>query len=137
MPAAEFNRIAPGAGSSAATRSGAWVWLPCLLLALAACSSLRVGDPPASDASMGLLIARDSCGSCHGIGGGGESPNPQAPAFGEIASRPGMTPEALAAWLRDGHNYPIEMGFHLEPHQVDSLVAYMIRWRSAAAPPAP
>ena len=110
--------------------------LPCLLFGLAACSTLRVGEPPASDASMGLLIARDNCGSCHQLGGAGESPNPRATPFGEIVSRPGMTPEALAVWLRDGHNYPVEMGFHLEPHQVDSLVAYMMRWRAEGAPPA-
>jgi len=41
-----------------------------------------------------------------------------------------MTPEALAGWLKNGHNYPTEMGFHLEPYQVDSLVAYMIRQRA-------
>ena len=117
------------------SRLGVWAGLPCLMLALAACASMRVGEPPESDASMGLLIARDSCGSCHAIGGGGESPNPRATAIGEIASRPGMTPEALAAWLRDGHNYPVEMGFHLEPHQVDSLVAYMMRWRADGSPP--
>ena len=44
-----------------------------------------------------------------------------------------MTPEALAAFLRDSHNYPVEMGFQLQPHQVDSLVAYMIRWRADAS----
>ena len=38
-----------------------------------------------------------------------------------------------AAFLRDSHNYPIEMGFRLEPHQVDSLVAYMVRWRAEGA----
>jgi hypothetical protein len=27
------------------------------------------------------------------------------------------------------------MGFRLEPHRVDSLVAYMIRWRVDGAPP--
>ena len=110
---------------------------PVLLVALAACATLEVGEPPAADASMGLLIARDSCGRCHSVGAGTDSPNPRAPAFGDIASRPGMAPEALAAWLRDGHNYPVEMGFRLEPHQVDSLVAYMVRWRAEGAPPAP
>ncbi len=55
------------------------------------------------------------------------------PTFREIVDRPGMTPETLAAFLTDSHNYPIEMGFRLEPHQVDSLVAYMIRWRSEDA----
>jgi mono/diheme cytochrome c family protein len=104
--------------------------LPCF--AVAACAT---GVPPASDPSMGLLIARDSCAGCHQTGGGGESPNERAPAFREIASRPGMTPERLAAFLRDSHNYPVEMGFHLQPHQVDSLVAYMMRWRADGVPP--
>ena len=139
MTAAQSDYIIVGAGSrrrALAARLGAWAGLPCLLLALTACDTLRVGEPPAADASMGLLIARDSCDGCHSIGGGpSESPNPQAPPFGDIVSRPGLTPEALAAWLRDGHNYPVEMGFHLEPHQVDSLVAYMIRWRAEGVPP--
>jgi mono/diheme cytochrome c family protein len=113
--------------------SGRRLALPCLLLALTACET--VGEPPKANASMGLLIARDRCSGCHQTGGGGESPNSHAPTFGEIASRPGMTPEKLRAILSDSHNYPIEMGFRLEPHQVDSLVAYMVRWRAEGAPP--
>ncbi len=107
--------------------------LPGLLLALAGCST--VGTAPEPTASMGLLIARDKCSGCHQTGGPGESPNPQAPTFGEIVNRPGVTADRLAMWLRDGHNYPMEMGFRLEPHQVDSLVAYMVRWKAEGAPP--
>ncbi|MXO59926.1 hypothetical protein GRI89_10280 [Altererythrobacter salegens] len=110
----------------------AWAAPSGLLLALAACST--VGEPPEASASMGLIIARDKCGGCHQTGGGGESTNERAPTFAEIVDRPGMTPEALGAFLRDSHNYPIEMGFRLEPHEVDSLVAYMIRWRSEHSP---
>lgn len=98
------------------------------LLALSACAT--DGEPPAPNASMGMLIARDPCAGCHATGGSGESPNPRAPTFTEIVNRPGVTPEVLAGWLRDGHNYPIEMGFRLEPHQVDSLVECMVRWRN-------
>lgn len=76
---------------------------------------------------MGMIIARDDCASCHELFLDRESPNPNAPPFRAIVNRPGMTPETLAAWLKDGHNYPVEMGFYLEPHKVDSLVAYMIR----------
>ncbi|WP_305097704.1 cytochrome c [Croceibacterium aestuarii] len=108
-----------------------WSGLASLALGLSACST--VGDPPESSASMGLLIARDRCSGCHQTGGGGESPNPRAPTFREIVDRPGVTPETLAAFLTNSHNYPIEMGFRLEPHQVDSLVAYMVRWRSEDA----
>jgi mono/diheme cytochrome c family protein len=135
MATAEFDGIRRHAGSRAG-RLAIGLMAPGLLLGLAACET--VGQAPAADPSMGLLIARDSCGRCHSVGGGSsESPNPRAPTFGDIVNRPGMTPETLAAWLRDGHNYPVEMGFHLEPHQVDSLVAYMIRWRAEGVPPAP
>lgn len=105
--------------------------LPCLLLALSACATSPDGatnaPPYEPSASMGMLIARDSCAECHQTGRTGESPNEDATPFREIASRPGMTQEALAAWLIDGHNYPAEMGFELEPHQVESLAAHMIR----------
>ncbi|WAT18106.1 cytochrome c [Aurantiacibacter sp. MUD11] len=98
-----------------------------LLLALGACETVDDEAPYEPNASMGMLIARDSCSSCHAVGGTGDSPNEDATAFREVVNRPGTTPEGLATWLRDAHNYPIEMGVHLEPHQVDSLVAYMMR----------
>jgi hypothetical protein len=84
-----------------------------------------------------MLIARDSCSGCHSTGLNGESPNSRALPFREIVNRPGLTPEALAAWLKDGHDYPVEMGFVLAPHRVDSLVAYMMRQRSQATSPQP
>jgi mono/diheme cytochrome c family protein len=82
---------------------------------------------------MGMLIARDSCSECHAVTRVGDSPNANAPAFSEVINRPGMTSDGIAAWLRDAHNYPIEMGVHLEPHQVDSLVAYMTRMQAEPA----
>lgn len=104
--------------------------LPCLALCLAACESVPADEPSAS-AATGLIIAQDSCGRCHQVRRNGLSPDEDAPPFADIANREGRTAESLAAWLRDGHNYPTEMGFRLEPHQVDALVAYMIRLRSA------
>ena len=99
--------------------------VPLMILALASCQSVPGDAPYQADPSMGMLIARDSCSSCHSTGLHGESPNPRAVPFREVINRPGLTPEALAAWLKDGHDYPAEMGFVLAPHQVDSLVAYM------------
>lgn len=104
--------------------------LSCLLLFLAACATTPDGASYEPDASMGMIIARDDCAGCHELFLDRESPNPRAPPFREIVNRPGMTPELLATWLKDGHNYPAEMGFHLEPHKVDSLVAYMIRQKA-------
>jgi mono/diheme cytochrome c family protein len=129
MANAEFDCV-PGKRRSPVIRRATRLGLPILLLGVAACRSLGMGEAPRPDASMGLLIAQDNCSGCHETSASGASPNPQAPPFIDIVNRPGMTRETLAAWLRDGHNYPVEMGFHLEPHQIDSLVAYMIRWRS-------
>lgn len=113
---------------------GTQLALPVLLLALAGCETTADNAPYEPNASMGMLIARDSCRSCHEISSSRESPNADAPPFREIINRPGMSDEQLASWLRDAHNYPIEMGVHLEPHQVDSLVVYMLRLRSGDAP---
>ena len=133
MATAEFDDL-PVTARSPARALAIGLGAPILLLAVAACQSMGVGESPAADASMGLLIAQDNCGRCHQIGGAGESPNPDAPEFGEIANRPGMTAEELATWLRDAHNYPVEMGFRLEPHEIDSLALYMMRWRSGPPP---
>lgn len=98
----------------------------------AACTATPHPAPYEGNASMGMLIARNSCSSCHAVTLVGESPDERAPAFREVINRSGMTREGLATWLTDAHNYPIEMGVHLEPHQVDSLVAYIQRMEAGA-----
>jgi mono/diheme cytochrome c family protein len=125
MSAPQFDRGLAVGGSPVARLA-----LPFLLLSLAACASTPDSTPYEADASMGMIIARDNCASCHELFLDRESPNPNAPPFREIVNRPGMTPALLATWLKDGHNYPSEMGFYLEPGKVDSLVAYMIRQRA-------
>ena len=87
-------------------------------------------EQSSANPATGLIIAQNSCGSCHQVRRNGASPDADAPPFAGIANREGLTAERLSSWLRDGHNYPTEMGFHLEPHQIDALVAYMIRLRS-------
>lgn len=129
MAATRSDPVANGGKSPntrPAARLGAGLALPALLLALAACETTPDGAPYEANASMGMLIARDSCAGCHETFSIRESPDPDAPPFRAIVNRPGMTPELLATWLKDGHNYPVEMGFYLEPYKVDSLVAYMI-----------
>ena len=116
MTALKFRHVALGAMS-------------CLLLGLSACETTDV-PPYEPNASMGMLIARDNCASCHETFAASESPEPRAPSFRQIASRPGMTPETLSSWLRDAHNYPIDMGFSLAQHQADSLVAYIMSERA-------
>lgn len=104
--------------------------LSCLALSLAACQSIPPDEQQAANPAQGLILARNSCSECHQVRRNGESPNPDAPPFATIANREGLTAEGLSTWLRDSHNYPVEMGLYLDQHQVDALVAYMIRLRS-------
>lgn len=104
--------------------------LLCLTLLFTACQNL----PPAETAvanmpSQGQAFAQASCGGCHAVGLYGPSANPNAPPFGAIANRDGLTAETLSYWLRGAHNYPREMNFALLEPQVDPLVSYMLTLR--------
>ena len=101
-----------------------------LTLPLAACQSLPPAAPTASTlVSQGQTFAEASCGGCHAVARYGSSSNPNAPPFPAIANQEGLTAETLSYWLRSAHNYPSEMDFHLNGHQVDELVAYMLTLR--------
>jgi hypothetical protein len=51
-------------------------------------------------------------------------------------NQPGLSPETLAAWLRDAHNYPEEMEFYLDGPEVDLLVEHMLTLRDPNYRPA-
>jgi len=52
----------------------------------------------------GLALAERLCAQCHAVSGReNKSPNPDAPAFRDIASTPGMTSIALTAALQTSH----------------------------------
>lgn len=103
--------------------------MACATLGLAGCETVTGAAPYEPSAARGMQLARESCASCHEIFLSRESLDPHAPAFRDIVNRPEMSDAALTTWLRDAHNYPNEMGFQLEPHQADSLVAYMLTLR--------
>ena len=84
----------------------------------------------AQGAAQGQAFAAAHCASCHGVARNSLSPIPQAPAFEEIVNTPGLTPQTLATWLRDSHNYPEMMNFEIAPEQLDSLSAYMLTLRN-------
>lgn len=101
-----------------------------LALGAAACQPLPPNEGPgAGEAALGLTLARSRCGRCHAVQPYGTPPHPDAPAFASIVNESGLTPGSLATWLKDAHNYPGEMQFTLEPHEVDELVAYMLTLR--------
>lgn len=104
--------------------------IACLALGAIACQTVSSDEQTApANSAYGLLVAQDACGRCHAAGRTGSSANPDAPPFATIANKEGLTAETLSSWLRDVHNYPTEMGFHLEKRQLDAIVAYVMTLR--------
>ena len=82
-----------------------------------------------ASSSRALAFAQAACGGCHAVERYELSPNPKAPPFIRIVNLPGLSSDTLSAWLRDAHNYPEEMDFHLDAAEVEALTAYMLTLR--------
>lgn len=110
------------------------------LLALTACTAAQEAPQPASappspapaltSAERGLAFAQARCSGCHAIAAEGISPNPESPPFAAVVNKPGTTRDTLRQFLRDSHNYPEAMNFHVEPAQIDDLADYMLTLRT-------
>lgn len=74
----------------------------------------------------GLVLAKARCSGCHSVVLNGRSPNPEAPAFEDIANRAGITRATLRMFLTDSHNYPAAMSFELGVSQVAELSDYVL-----------
>lgn len=105
-------------------------WRFCIL-ALAALGSACAGTPkpsphPSSDpAATGQAFVAQACAGCHAVGRSGDSPNPHAPKFRDLArSRADAELRAtLAAIVRDGH---VEMPpIYMTPNEQAGVVAYL------------
>jgi mono/diheme cytochrome c family protein len=107
----------------------------CLLILLAAALAAsparaqEVGDP-----RQGLSLARQVCSECHAIQAQQlKSPNPRAPAFPELATRPGVTANALAVMLTTPHaGMPM---FRLSTEQRADITAYILGLRQGGPQP--
>lgn len=118
-----------------------------LAIVLAACQPVHsveeVGAAPvatepatSTDSGLGterfnevLGFAQGACGDCHAVEYPALSPNPEAPAFADIANREGLDTQTLSRWLRDAHNYPEAMDFDLDQPQVEELTEYILTLR--------
>lgn len=109
-----------------------------LAIGVAACQAPPSGQPAASasspvqtsaEPSRAPAFAQAACGDCHAVERPYLSPNPEAPAFADIANRKGLTAATLSYWLRDAHNYPEAMDFDLEGSHVDELTTYILTLR--------
>ena len=113
------------------------------MVCVAACQSAPSGEPMTAAATIAqpsapagteraipaLAFAQAACGGCHALGRNELSPNPEAPAFAQIANREGLTAETLSSWLRDAHNYPEAMDFDLDDPRVAELTAHILTLR--------
>jgi mono/diheme cytochrome c family protein len=108
----------------------------CLAIAASACQHPAGNEQATTTAVETPVLAQAVCGDCHAVERYGASPNPNAPPFAAIVNQPGLSPETLAAWLRDAHNYPEEMEFYLDGPEVDRLVEHMLTLRDPNYDPA-
>jgi len=83
-----------------------------------------LGAQELGDAKRGEMLAETVCAECHAVQKGQfRSRNGQAPAFGSLATTPGMTPMALRVALRTSHR---EMpNLVLKNEEVDDIIAYL------------
>ncbi|MDP3906798.1 hypothetical protein [Novosphingobium sp.] len=99
------------------------------LLLSAACAVNAAGpaQPKLSkSAQRGLAFAEQRCAACHAVTVNTPSPNPESPAFEDIANTPGLTRETLRTFLRDSHNFPDAMNFKVPPRRNRDLADYMV-----------
>jgi mono/diheme cytochrome c family protein len=106
-------------------------------LALAQAAAAAAAAQDTSSLSAGRRIAAAQCGRCHAIDQEGESPNPRAPKFRDMAAKFQLDDlrEALAKGMIIGHPALMPKP-NLGPTQIDDLIAYMksLKQRSAEAP---
>ena len=77
------------------------------------------------DASLGESLAREVCSECHAVELDVlQSPNPDAPAFQELANTPGMNAVTIKVWLRSPHRtMPL---FVLDGAEIEGVSAYIL-----------
>lgn len=111
-------------------------WMAPLVLIGTACAHAAPQATPAPQRSISdvdhqrLAFVQAACGGCHAVEPPHLSPNPLAPRWVDIANRPELDEQSIAAWLRDAHNYPEEMDFDLDPDQAEMIADYMLSLRS-------
>lgn len=101
------------------------------LFALALLAAGTVAATPAAPklskpAQRGLAFAEQRCAACHGVTANAPSPNPESPAFEDIANTPGLTRDTLRVFLRDSHNFPAAMNFKVPQRRINDLADYMV-----------
>lgn len=115
---------------------------PLFALATLAAATVAISQPATvqdrrlAEIERGRVLAETRCAACHAVTPNGTSPNPESPAFDDIANRKGLTSATLRQYLRDAHNYPDAMQFRIDRAQVRDLSAYIVTLKRSGYKPA-
>jgi mono/diheme cytochrome c family protein len=93
-------------------------------IVLTAFTGLMAQEVEIGDSQAGFTYAKEVCANCHAIVSNETSPVPEAPAFDEIANRPGMSAEVLLEWMQTVH--PTMPNITLEREDLIDVIAYIL-----------
>lgn len=116
--------------------------LPVALIAPLALAATPAAGPPkpahnlSPSAQRGLDFAQARCASCHGVTANASSPNPESPAFEDVANASGLSRTTLRRYLSNSHNFPEAMQFTVTQQQMRDLSDYIITLRHSGHRPA-
>jgi mono/diheme cytochrome c family protein len=101
--------------------------IPALYFLLASEAPVLAQETGSVDA--GYRLAQEVCAECHGIESEDLiSPNMDAPAFFDVANKPGITVVALSVWFRTPH--PTMPNFIITEDEASDLIAYIFTLKS-------
>lgn len=84
------------------------------------------------DKEKGHAYAQQFCADCHGVEKDDHLLLGDVPTFPEVADSEGMSPRALAVWLRTSH--PNMPDFIIPPDDMDNVIAYIMSLRTPKQP---
>lgn len=80
------------------------------------------------DKDKGHAYAQKFCADCHPVEKDENVLFGDVPSFQEVADSEGMSPRALAVWLRTSH--PNMPDFIIPPDDIDNIIAYIMSLRT-------
>jgi mono/diheme cytochrome c family protein len=102
-------------------------YLICCVLAFAALSTPALAVE-LGNKNAGRAYAEQNCAGCHAIDNDADLIFADIPSFPDVANSEGMSPRALAVWLRTSHeNMP---DFIIPPDDMDNVIAYIMSLRT-------
>ncbi len=103
----------------------------CLVLLLPVLT-LAAGAVELGDKEKGHAYAQKFCADCHGVEKGEHVLFGDVPGFQDVADSEGMSPRALAVWLRTSH--PTMPDLIIPPDDIDNVIAYTMSLKTPKQP---